>query len=61
MGNVLSLPKLNDPTYKIFILTPYFQIKKATRKNRADLLTAEANKNKGKEILIAPADIVNTL
>ena len=22
MGNVLSLPNLNDPTYKIFILTP---------------------------------------
>ena len=33
----------------------------ATRKNRADLLTAEANTNIGKLILNAPADRVKTL
>ena len=43
------------------ILSPYFQIRKEIRKNRADLLIVDAIKNKGKEILNAPALMVNTL
>ena len=43
------------------ILFPYFLIKNARRKKRADLLIVEAAKNKGKEILKAPALIVKTL
>ena len=43
------------------ILFPYFLIKNARRKKRDDLLIVEAAKNKGKEILKAPALIVKTL
>ena len=46
---------------KYSILFPYFLIKNARRKKRADLLIVEAAKNKGKEILKAPALIVKTL
>ena len=40
---------------------PNLYISTATRKNRADLLTAEAKTNIGKLILNAPADRVKTL
>jgi len=40
---------------------PNLYISAATRKNRADLLTAEAKTNIGKLILNAPADRVKTL
>jgi hypothetical protein len=46
---------------KSSILFPCFLIKNARRKKRADLLIVEAAKNKGKEILKAPALIVKTL
>ena len=46
---------------KYLIFSPYFQIKKETRKKRADLLTVDVIKNRGKEILNAPALMVNTL
>ena len=46
---------------KFSILFPCFLIKNARRKKRADLLIVEAAKNKGKEILKAPALIVKTL
>ena len=46
---------------KYLILLPYWQIRNETRKNRADLLIVDAIKNMGKEILNAPAPIVNTL
>ena len=46
---------------KLFIFSPYFQIRNETRKKRADLLIVDAIKNKGKEISNAPALMVNTL
>ena len=41
--------------------SPYLTIKNDTRKNRADLLIVEAIKNRGREILKAPALIVKIL
>ena len=46
---------------KSLIFSPYFQIRKETRKKRADLLIADAMKKSGKEILNAPAPMVNNL
>ena len=46
---------------KFSILFPYFLIKNTKRKKRADLLIVEDAKNKGKEMLKAPALIVKTL
>ena len=43
------------------ILSPYLLIKNARRKKRADLLIVDPSKNKGNEILKAPALIVKTL
>ena len=46
---------------KILIFLPNFQIKNETRRNRADLLIAEAITNIVIGILNAPEEIVNTL
>ena len=41
--------------------SPYLTIKNDKRKNRADLLMAQASTNSGIGILNAPEEIVNTL
>ena len=41
--------------------SPYFQINKPTKKNRADRLIVEAIRNINKFTSNAPAEIVNTL
>ena len=46
---------------KVFIWGPNFQIKNATRKNLAPLLTADAKINKGRLINTDPDEIAITL
>ena len=53
--------KLKQRSIKYLIFSPYFQIRIETRKKRTDLLNVDEIKNKGKEILNAPALMVNTL
>ena len=53
--------KLKYLSIILFILSPNLTINNDTRKKRADLLTVEAKRNNGNEMLKAPAVIVNNL